>query len=84
MYFDLYCIVLIEEGGGFKVAMNILNNGRFGMGAALAGTMRTCISMAVDHATNRTQFGKKLKEFGIIQEKIARMTMAHYVNEVQS
>lgn len=34
-------------GEGFKVAMNILNNGRFGMAAALAGTMRFCISKAV-------------------------------------
>uniref|UniRef100_A0A8C5TE65 Very long-chain specific acyl-CoA dehydrogenase, mitochondrial n=1 Tax=Malurus cyaneus samueli TaxID=2593467 RepID=A0A8C5TE65_9PASS len=32
--------VLGAPGGGFKVAMNILNNGRFGMAAAMAGTMR--------------------------------------------
>lgn len=32
--------VLGEVGEGFKIAMNILNNGRFGMGAALSGTMR--------------------------------------------
>lgn len=34
-------------GGGFKVAMNILNNGRFGMAAALSGTMSYCIKKAV-------------------------------------
>ena len=34
-------------GGGFKVAMNILNNGRFGMAAALSGTMKFCIHKAV-------------------------------------
>lgn len=33
--------------------MNILNNGRFGMGAALSGTMRAAITKAVDFATNR-------------------------------
>ena len=36
-----------EEGEGFKVAMNILNNGRFGMAAALSGTMKKLIERAV-------------------------------------
>ena len=53
--------------------MNILNNGRFGMGAALSGTMRATIKKAVEHATNRVQFGRKLQEYGTIQEKLARM-----------
>ena len=35
---------------GFKVAMRILNGGRFGMGAALSGTMRTAIRQAADFA----------------------------------
>uniref|UniRef100_F7D0X4 Very long-chain specific acyl-CoA dehydrogenase, mitochondrial n=1 Tax=Macaca mulatta TaxID=9544 RepID=F7D0X4_MACMU len=38
--------VLGEVGSGFKVAMHILNNGRFGMAAALAGTMRGIITKA--------------------------------------
>lgn len=39
--------VLGEVGSGFKVAVHILNNGRFGMAAALAGTMRAIITKAV-------------------------------------
>lgn len=39
--------VLGEVGGGFKVAMHILNNGRFGMAAAMAGTMKGIIAKAV-------------------------------------
>uniref|UniRef100_A0AAY5ER11 Very long-chain specific acyl-CoA dehydrogenase, mitochondrial n=1 Tax=Electrophorus electricus TaxID=8005 RepID=A0AAY5ER11_ELEEL len=39
--------VLGELGGGFKVAMNILNNGRFGMAAALSGTMKGVLTKAV-------------------------------------
>ncbi|KAI1903312.1 hypothetical protein AGOR_G00025910 [Albula goreensis] len=73
--------VLGEVGGGFKVAMNILNNGRFGMAAALSGTMRGVIAKAVDHAANRTQFGNKIHNFGAIQEKMAHMAMLHYVTE---
>ena len=38
-------------------SFQILNNGRFGMAAALSGTMRTGIKKAVEHATNRLQVG---------------------------
>ncbi|XP_021031058.1 very long-chain specific acyl-CoA dehydrogenase, mitochondrial [Mus caroli] len=73
--------VLGEVGDGFKVAVNILNNGRFGMAATLAGTMKSLIAKAVDHATNRTQFGDKIHNFGVIQEKLARMAILQYVTE---
>lgn len=73
--------VLGTAGGGFKVAMNILNSGRFGMGAALSGCMRTQIRRAVEHATQREQFGSKIHTFGAMQEKLARMSMAHYATE---
>lgn len=61
--------------------MNILNNGRFGMAAALAGTMRAVTKKAVEHATTRIQFGRRIDSFGTIQEKLARMAMLHYVTE---
>lgn len=70
-----------DEGQGFKIAMNILNNGRFGMVAALAGNMRYCIKRATEHATQRVQFGRTLDNYGSIQEKIARMAMLQYVTE---
>ena len=41
------CHVYLEVGEGFKVAMHILNNGRFGMAAALSGTMKSLIAKAV-------------------------------------
>merc|ERR1719192_2568457 len=73
--------VLRQPGDGFKVAMEILNNGRFGMGAALSGTMRSVIQKATDHATQRVQFGSRIDGYGAIQEKIAKMTMIHYATE---
>lgn len=73
--------VLGGVGNGFKVAMQILNNGRFGMAAALAGTMRSVSKKAVDHATQRVQFGRRIDSFGTIQEKLARMALLHYVTE---
>ena len=45
------------------------------------GTQRAVIKKAVEHATQRTQFGSKIDTYGAIQEKLARMTMAHYVCE---
>lgn len=85
LYFDDVKIpaenVLGGEGEGFKVAMSILNNGRFGMAATLSGTMRHCIEKATEHATNRVQFGNKLSAYGGIQEKLAYMNMLQYVTE---
>ncbi|XP_029186207.2 very long-chain specific acyl-CoA dehydrogenase, mitochondrial-like [Acropora millepora] len=73
--------VLGGVGNGFKVAMHVLNNGRFGMAAAMSGTMKALIAKAADHAGNRVQFGSKLEQFGVIQEKLARMAMYQYVTE---
>uniref|UniRef100_A0AAG5DC15 Very long-chain specific acyl-CoA dehydrogenase, mitochondrial n=1 Tax=Anopheles atroparvus TaxID=41427 RepID=A0AAG5DC15_ANOAO len=73
--------VLGGEGNGFKVAMNILNNGRFGMSGTLAGTMAHCIRKAAEHATTRVQFGQKIEHFGNVQEKLARMAMHQYVSQ---
>lgn len=61
--------------------MNILNNGRFGMAGALSGTMRMLIERTVEHVRTRRQFGDLLSNFGVIQEKIANMTLRHYVTE---
>ncbi|XP_003397432.1 very long-chain specific acyl-CoA dehydrogenase, mitochondrial [Bombus terrestris] len=73
--------VIRSEGQGFSVAMNVLNNGRFGMAAALSGTMRYCIKKAVEHATQRVQFGHTIDYYGSIQEKLGHMAMLHYVAE---
>lgn len=62
VYFDNVRVpaecVLGEVGGGFKVAMNILNNGRFGMAAALSGTMKGVISKAVRLPPNRQEVAR--------------------------
>ncbi|KAK0412275.1 hypothetical protein QR680_006126 [Steinernema hermaphroditum] len=73
--------MLGEKGEGFKVAMNILNNGRFGIPAACTGAMKHCIQKTVEHITTRTQFGRKLEEFGDVQEKLSDMVLRHYATE---
>lgn len=85
VYFDNVKVpvenVLSKVGDGFKVAMNILNNGRFGMGAGMSGLIRMLISKSVEHANSRVQFQRKLIEYQSIQEKIAKMAIAHYAVE---
>ncbi len=73
--------LLGEVGKGFKIAMEILNNGRTGLGGGCVGGMKRCIDLAVAQATNRKQFGKSIAEFGLIKEKIAQMTVACFATE---
>ncbi|OXB65347.1 hypothetical protein ASZ78_016991 [Callipepla squamata] len=73
--------VIGEVGGGFKVAMNILNSGRFSMGSASAGVIKKLIEMTAEYACTRKQFNKKLSQFGLIQEKFCFMAVKAYVME---
>jgi len=73
--------MILDIGDGFKVAMEVLNNGRFGMAAALSGTQKQLIHRACDFAANRKQFTDKIMNYGAIQEKIARLSANHYATE---
>ncbi|KAJ8302027.1 hypothetical protein KUTeg_021014 [Tegillarca granosa] len=73
--------VIGEVGGGFKIAMNILNSGRFSMGSSGAGILKKLIGMTAEHAMTRKQFGRHLSEFGLIQEKFAKMAITTYAME---
>ena len=85
LYFDNVKIpienVLGEVGEGFKVAMNILNNGRFGLGAGSGAAMKRMLSLASEHANSRHQFGKPLSEFKLIKEKFADIAVDAYTCE---
>ncbi|XP_062476602.1 complex I assembly factor ACAD9, mitochondrial [Pezoporus occidentalis] len=73
--------VIGEVGGGFKVAMNILNSGRFSMGSASAGMIKKLIELTAEYACTRKQFNKKLSDFGLIQEKFCIMAVKAYIME---
>ncbi|CAK6983122.1 complex I assembly factor ACAD9%2C mitochondrial [Scomber scombrus] len=73
--------VIGEIGGGFKIAMNILNSGRFSMGSSSAGMIKKLIELTAEYAATRKQFNKSLSEFGMIQEKFALMTINAFVME---
>ncbi|XP_042262153.1 complex I assembly factor ACAD9, mitochondrial [Thunnus albacares] len=73
--------VIGEVGGGFKIAMNILNSGRFSMGSSSAGMIKKLIGLTAEYAATRKQFNKSLSEFGMIQEKFAVMALNAFVME---
>jgi acyl-CoA dehydrogenase family protein 9 len=73
--------VLGQVGGGFKVAMGILNNGRLGLAAGAVGGAKQVMRLALAHASSRRQFGRALSSFGMIQDKIARMMIECYAAE---
>jgi len=73
--------LLGEIGQGFKIAMNILNMGRFKLAAALVGACRHVLPQTIQYAGERQQFGRPLSSFGLIKAKIAEMALRTYVAE---
>jgi butyryl-CoA dehydrogenase len=63
--------LLGEVGKGHHIAFNILNIGRFKLGAACVGAGRTVLGHAIGYAKQRQAFGKPISAFGLIQQKLA-------------
>ncbi len=68
-------------GQGFKVAMGVLNHGRMGLAAGSVGASKKLIADSITHCNERVQFKKKIGEFGMVKEKIARMMSNSYAAE---
>src|SRR5450432_905971 len=73
--------LLGEAGKGHHIAFNILNIGRFKLGAACVGGARNGLQHAIQYAKERKAFGKSICEFGLIQEKLAESATGVYVGE---
>jgi acyl-CoA dehydrogenase family protein 9 len=73
--------LLGEEGKGFKVAMNILNSGRTGLGGGSVGGMKKLIALSTAQANARVQFDKPIREFGLIKQKVGQMVIDCYATE---
>src|ERR1700758_3432487 len=73
--------LLGEIGKGHVIAFNILNVGRFKLGAMCVGGARVSLENAVAYAKQRKAFGKVIADFGLIREKIANMAALIYVGE---
>jgi butyryl-CoA dehydrogenase len=76
--------LLGEIGKGHHIAFNILNIGRFKLGASAVGAARISLQHAVRYAKDRKAFGKSISDFGLIQEKLAECATGIYVGEALS
>jgi len=73
--------VLGEIGKGHVIAFNILNVGRFKLGAMCVGGARVAIENATGYAKQRKAFSKVIADFGLVREKLANMATLIYVGE---
>ncbi|WP_395691114.1 acyl-CoA dehydrogenase family protein [Nocardioides sp.] len=64
-----------EEGQGFKIAMTTLDKGRVAVAAGCVGIVQGCLESSVAYATSRTQFGRPLASFQLVQELISDMSV---------
>jgi len=70
--------VLGEIGKGHKVAFNVLNFGRFKLGAMASGGAKSALAEAAKYAGQRKQFGVPIATFGAIKHKLGEMTAREY------
>jgi alkylation response protein AidB-like acyl-CoA dehydrogenase len=65
--------VLGEVGGGMKVALSALDNGRFSLAAGAVGLAREALEVSVRYAGEREQFGEPIARRQLVQELLAAM-----------
>ncbi|MBZ5572967.1 MAG: acyl-CoA dehydrogenase family protein [Acidobacteriia bacterium] len=76
--------VLGEIGKGHHIAFNVLNVGRFKLGAGCVGSARYCIELSIAYAKQRKAFGKVIADFGLIREKLANMAVGIFTGEAMA
>jgi hypothetical protein len=73
--------LLGDVGKGHKIAFNILNIGRFKLGAMVTGGAKLAVASTVEYGNSRTAFAQPITSFGLIKEKIGQMAILAYVSE---
>jgi alkylation response protein AidB-like acyl-CoA dehydrogenase len=73
--------VLHEIGRGHIVAFNILNAGRFTLGASCVGGAKHTLLTSSKYGKERKAFGKQIGEFGLMKEKLAEMAIRIFAVE---
>ena len=73
--------LLHEIGRGHIVAFNILNAGRFTLGASCVGGAKHVLMTASKYSKERKAFGKSIGDFGLMKEKLAEMAIQIFAVE---
>jgi alkylation response protein AidB-like acyl-CoA dehydrogenase len=64
-----------EEGQGFSIAMKALDKGRVSVAAGCVGIVQACLDAVVDYTRTRTQFGRPIASFQMVQDMIAQISV---------
>src|ERR1700681_667580 len=67
--------LLHEIGRGHIVAFNILNSGRFTLGASCLGFCKSELASAARYSKERTAFGHPIGDFGLVRAKLAEIAI---------
>ena len=67
--------LLGEEGQGFAIAMAALDKGRISVAAGCVGLAQACLTTSVSYAVERTQFGRPIASFQLVQDMLADMSV---------
>jgi alkylation response protein AidB-like acyl-CoA dehydrogenase len=73
--------LLGEIGKGHKIAFNILNIGRFKLGAGVTGGAKVALAAAAAYAKSRKAFDRTVADFPLIQAKLGEMTARTFASE---
>ncbi|PZA08425.1 MULTISPECIES: acyl-CoA dehydrogenase family protein [unclassified Meiothermus] len=73
--------VLGELGKGHKIAFNVLNVGRYKLGAGAIGGAKEALELSAKYAKERIAFGHPIAHFGLIQHKLAEMAARIFAGE---
>jgi alkylation response protein AidB-like acyl-CoA dehydrogenase len=76
--------LLGEIGRGHIIAFNVLNIGRLKLGPFAVGGSKQVIAISARYAKERKAFGKPIASFGMIQHKLAEMTIQTFAAEAMS
>ncbi len=71
-------------GDGAKIAFNILNVGRFKLGASVTGGAKLAVHQSIRYANERQQFNVPISSFGAMKHKLAEMAIRTWVAESMS
>lgn len=73
--------VLGTIGKGHQIAFNVLNVGRYKLGAGAIGGAKHALALSAKYAKERVAFGKPIAHFGLIQHKLAEMATRIFAGE---
>src|SRR6184192_3151707 len=71
-----------EEGQGFEIAMQGLDQGRFTVAAGAVGVIRACLERSIEYANERQTFGQAIGKYQFVQDMLATMVLGYETSKL--